>query len=39
MFDLQGLNLYLIGMMGSGKSTVGKSLAERLEYRKSNSAM
>jgi shikimate kinase len=33
MFDLQGLNLYLIGMMGSGKSTVGKSLAERLEYR------
>jgi shikimate kinase len=33
MFDLQGLNLYLIGMMGAGKSTVGKSLAERLEYR------
>jgi shikimate kinase len=33
MFDLQGLNLYLIGMMGSGKSTVSKLLAERLAYR------
>jgi shikimate kinase len=33
MFDLQGLNLYLIGMMGSGKSTVGKLIAERLDYR------
>jgi shikimate kinase len=29
---LKGLNLYLIGMMGAGKSTVGKILAERLNY-------
>lgn len=29
---LKGLNLYLIGMMGSGKSTVGKVLAEQLSY-------
>jgi shikimate kinase len=32
MFDLQGKNLYLIGMMGSGKSTLGKSIAEKLDY-------
>lgn len=30
---LRGVNLYLIGMMGSGKSTVGRILAEKLDYR------
>jgi len=30
---LRGLNIYLIGMMGSGKTTVGKHLAESLNYR------
>ena len=33
--DRQSLasNIYLIGMMGSGKTTVGKVLAEKLAYR------
>ena len=30
---LQGLNIYLIGMMGSGKTTVGRHLARDLNYR------
>jgi shikimate kinase len=30
---LEGLNLYLIGMMGSGKSSAGRHLAEQLGYR------
>jgi shikimate kinase len=29
---LQGINLYLIGLMGSGKSTVGQELALALSY-------
>ena len=30
---LKGTNLYLVGMMGSGKSTLGKYLAKTLRYR------
>ena len=30
---LQGLNLYLVGMMGAGKSAAGRPLAEALGYR------
>jgi len=30
---LSGINLYLVGMMGAGKSAVGRPLAEALGYR------
>lgn len=30
---LQGLNIYLVGMMGAGKSAAGKPLADALGYR------
>lgn len=30
---LKGINVYLIGMMGSGKTTVGQVLAGQLQYR------
>ncbi|MEM6445495.1 MAG: shikimate kinase [Cyanobacteria bacterium P01_D01_bin.123] len=31
--QLQGVNLYLIGMMGAGKSTLGGLLAQHLNYQ------
>lgn len=30
---LRGGNLYLVGMMGAGKSTLGQAMAQRLGYR------
>lgn len=30
---LKGVNLYLVGMMGAGKTTVGRLLANQLDYR------
>lgn len=30
---LKGTNLYLVGMMGAGKTTIGKHLANTLNYR------
>lgn len=32
MINLKGVNLYLVGMMGCGKSTTGRALAQQLGY-------
>jgi len=32
MVNLKGVNLYLVGMMGAGKSTTGQYLAQQLGY-------
>jgi len=31
--ELKKTNLYLVGMMGAGKTTIGRKLANRLDYR------
>ena len=31
--ELKGCSIYLVGMMGSGKSTLGKMLANTLKYK------
>jgi len=31
--ELQGINVYLVGMMGTGKTTIGRHLAQLLRYR------